>query len=67
VPRKNRVVKHTPYNFANPEAGKTRYATKQLAEKAAELQMLLKPGLELYVYKSDFDGGWYLTRKMPFE
>lgn len=65
MPRKNKVVKHTPFHFTNPEVGKTRYATKQQAEKAADYQMLLKPGLELYVYKSDLDGGWYLTRKQP--
>ena len=62
MPRRNRVVKHTPFQLTNPEAGKTRYATKKLAEEAAEKQMLLKLGLELYVYKSQHDDGWYLTR-----
>lgn len=62
MPRRNKNVKHTPYNFVNREAGKTRFATKREAEKAAEHQMLIKPDLELFVYKSDVDGGWYLTR-----
>lgn len=65
MPRKNKVVKHTPYIFTNHEAGKTRYSTKREAEKAADYQMLLHQNLELYVYKSDLDGGWYLTRKQP--
>ena len=65
MPRRNHTPKHTPYHPANREAGKTRFATKQQAQAAAEHQMLLKPDLELYVYKSDTDGGWYLTRKKP--
>ena len=65
MPRRNKTIPHTPYRPAHHEAGKTRFATKTLAERAAEHQMLLKPELELYVYKSDLDGGWYLTRKEP--
>lgn len=65
MPRKNKNVKHTPYTHVNHEAGKTRYASKHEAEKAAEYRMLITPGIELFVYKSDFDGGWYLTRKTP--
>lgn len=63
VPRKNRTSRPIPFRFVNHEAGKTRYATKRQAEEAAEYQMLLKPNLELYTYKSDLDGGWYLTRR----
>lgn len=63
MPRRNKHIKHTPFQLPNKEAGKTRYATKREAEKAAEYQMLLKSDLELYVYKSELDGGWYLTRK----
>lgn len=62
MPRKNNSKKHTPYIHTNHEDGKKRFATKREAEKAAEYQMLLKPELELFVYKSDMDGGWYLTR-----
>ena len=60
--RKNKIKKHVPYHLVDREAGKTRFANKLAAERAAEYQMLLKPGLELFVYKSDLDGGWYLTR-----
>lgn len=63
MPRKNKSTKHIPFQNVDREAGKTRFTSKLAAEKAAEYQMLLKPGLELYVYKSDLDGGWYLTRK----
>ena len=62
MPRKNKTPQHIPFEFVNREAGKKRFATKREAERAAEYQMLLKPGLELFVYKSDIDGGWYLTR-----
>lgn len=65
MPRRNKPVKHTPFQPHNNEAGKKRFANKLEAERAAEYQMLLKPGLELYVYKSDLDGGWYLTRTEP--
>ena len=63
--RKNKTKRHLVYRIVDREAGKTRFATKRAAEDAAEYQMLLKPGLELFVYKSDLDGGWYLTRKQP--
>ncbi len=62
MPRKNKNVKHTPFQFVNREAGKKRFTTENEAKKAADYQMLLKPDLELFVYKSDIDGGWYLTR-----
>lgn len=62
MPRHNKTIKHIPYQPSNHEAGKTRYATEQQAQKAAEYQMLLKPDLQLYVYKSELNGGWYLTR-----
>jgi hypothetical protein len=47
----------------DPEAGKTRYPTKKIAERAAETQMLQVPGLELTVYQIE-NGGWYLTRRV---
>jgi len=61
MPRKNKPVKHTPFQFVNNEAGKTRYPSRQAAEKAAELRMLQNMSLELSVYRGS-DGGWYLTR-----
>ncbi len=44
------------------ERAKTRYRNKKDAEKAAEMQMLIVPSLELTVYQG-IDGGWYLTRR----
>jgi hypothetical protein len=41
---------------------KRRFATKKLAEAAAEYQMLLKPELDLDVYVCGQCGGWHLTR-----
>lgn len=61
MPRRNRTTPHTPYKQSLLPNKKRRFATRQQAQAAAEYQMLLKPQLELYVYK-DIDGGWYLTR-----
>jgi hypothetical protein len=61
MPRKNRPVKHTQFQFVNNEAGKTRYSSQAAAQKAADLRMLQNPGLELTVYQAT-DGSWYLTR-----
>lgn len=63
MPRKNKQIPHTQFTFASNETGKTRYASEKEAQAAAELQMLRVPNLQLYVYKSDANGGWYLTRK----
>jgi hypothetical protein len=65
MPRKNNAIKHIPFRPPNHEAGKTRFATKRQADDAAEYQMLINPGLELFVYQSNTDGGWYLTRQAP--
>ena len=67
MPRKNKHIQHVPYTFVNHEAGKTRFATRRQAEEAAAHQMLIKPELTLYVYKSDVNGGWYLTRSKSVE
>lgn len=61
MPRRNNTSKHIPYAHSNTEKGKRRFATEQQAEAAAAEQMLLKPRLQLYVYRG-IDGGWYLTR-----
>jgi hypothetical protein len=43
---------------------KRRYASKTEAEKVAEEQELLNPGLHLRVYKCVAGcGGWHLTRR----
>ena len=65
MPRKNKSVKHTPFQPVNHEAHKKRFATKREAEHAAEYRMLVNPQVDLYVYRSDKDGGWYLTSQAP--
>ncbi|MGO3701741.1 MAG: hypothetical protein ACTJG2_00915 [Candidatus Saccharimonadales bacterium] len=62
MPRRNKAPKHSPYRPSVSSRQKTRFASKKQAEDAAERQMLLKPELELFVYR-EIDGGWYLTRK----
>ena len=62
MPRKNNTPKHTPHIFVNHEAAKRRFATKQQAQKAAKHQLLVN-NIELFVYQSDVNRGWYLTRK----
>jgi hypothetical protein len=60
MPRRNKSSKHTPFVLQSGESGKTRYPSKNAAERAAELRMLQVMGLELEVYQA-LDGGWYLT------
>lgn len=62
MPRKNKNKPHEYYIVAHTDSNKRRFATRRQAEEAANEQMLLKPDLQLYVYKG-LDGGWYLTRK----
>jgi len=61
MPRRHTPAKHTPYRPPENEKLKKRYPSKQVAENAAEIQMLQIPGLQLRVYQAP-DGGWYLTR-----
>lgn len=63
MPRRNKSAKHTRLRVVDHEANKTRYPSRQAAEKAAELRMLENMSLELGVYQGD-DGGWYLTRQI---
>lgn len=60
MPRRHKPAKHARFTPANNESKKVRYASKQAAEKAADLRMLMHPDLELAVYQGT-DGGWYLT------
>ena len=62
MPRRNPKNKIIRKVYAKPSTKKTRYNTKQAAEKAADEMMLLKPGLSLEVYQ-DVDLGWYLTSR----
>lgn len=52
-----------PYSrqvYINPSKKKTRYGTKQQAERVKQELMTLNPDIELKVYQ-DIDLGWYLT------
>jgi len=62
VPRRNKqpALRRTPPTHS-AERSKVRYATKQQATAAANDRMLYHPDLELSVYQSLTDGGWYLT------
>ena len=60
MPRRNKPIKHIPYQSPESERQKTRYPTQKAAESAAEIRMLQIPNLELGVYQGA-DGGWYLT------
>lgn len=44
---------------------KRRYASQAEAQKVAEEQQLLHPGLKLAIYKCISCGGWHLTRHQP--
>lgn len=64
MPRRNNMQKVTrKIPQPRPEAQKTRYASRHAAQKAAEHQMLYHPELQLSIYQSPYDGGWYLTSK----
>ena len=60
MPRRNPKNKVVRKVYAKPSTKKTRYNTKQAAEKAADELMLLNTNLTLEVYQ-DIDLGWYLT------
>ena len=62
MPRRNPKNKIIRKVYAKPSTKKTRYNTKQAAEKAADELMLLNTSLTLEVYQ-DIDLGWYLTSK----
>lgn len=64
MPRKNRTRPHQPYQpktaFA-PE--KKRFASRAAALRAVKELQKYHLDLELDVYQSPVDGGWYLTSK----
>ena len=60
MPRRNPKNKIIRKVYAKPSTKKTRYNTKQAAEKAADELMLLNTSLTLEAYQ-DIDLGWYLT------
>lgn len=65
MPRRNNTQPHQRFEFVSACANKRRFASEKLAREAAEHQMLVKPELELAVYKCELCGGWHLTRRQP--
>ncbi|MET0979802.1 MAG: hypothetical protein ABWX90_00935 [Candidatus Saccharimonadales bacterium] len=63
MPRRNQTPQHQPFHFASNCQQKRRFSTEREAVAAAEYQMLLKPDMELSVYKCELCGGWHLTRR----
>jgi hypothetical protein len=61
MPRKNKSIPHQPYQHNNMCEDKRRYISEKDALEVAAYQMLLKPSLELGVYKCPYCGGWHLT------
>jgi hypothetical protein len=63
MPRKNNAPKHAPFHFASNCQAKRRFTSEREAQATADHQMLIKPDLELTVYKCELCGGWHLTRQ----
>lgn len=64
MPRKNHTSKHDYYKPRTATAPeKKRFASKQAAERAIRELQKYNLDLELDVYQSPVDGGWYLTSR----
>lgn len=63
MPRRNNTPKHIPYhkNLSPNEATKRKFKTKHDAEQAIKELQKYHLDIDLKVYKSEFDGAWYLT------
>lgn len=61
MPRRNKSIKHVQpvIKTCSP---KRQFSNERLALEAADYQMLMKPNLELRVYKCGLCQGWHLTR-----
>jgi hypothetical protein len=63
MPRRNNTQPHSHFRFTNGCDQKRRFVREKEALDAAEYQMLIKPTLDLSVYKCELCGGWHLTRQ----
>jgi hypothetical protein len=64
MPRKNRpAIPARRLPPQKPETGKVRYPSKQAAEAQIRESRKYNDELELSVYHSPTDGGWYLTSR----
>ncbi|QCT39770.1 hypothetical protein GWK73_01635 [Candidatus Saccharibacteria bacterium oral taxon 955] len=64
MPRKNRTPKHKPYqprSATTPD--KRRFLSRDAALRAIKELQKYHLDLELDIYQSPIDGGWYLTSK----
>lgn len=62
MPRRNRTPKHEPYQPRTAAAPlKKRFASRQTAQLAIRELQKYHLDLELDIYQSPVDGGWYLT------
>lgn len=64
MPRRHKSTRHTPY--APTGCAKKRYPSKAAAIRAAELQELMHPHLDLSVYQCPSCASWHLTRQDRF-
>jgi len=64
MPRKNSRPKHQPYQPRTAAAPlKKRFASRQAALSAIKELQKYHLELELDIYQSPVDGGWYLTSR----
>jgi hypothetical protein len=63
MPRRNNTQIHNPFRFSSGCDQKRRFVREKEALDAAEYQMLIKPTLDLSVYKCEQCGNWHLTRQ----
>lgn len=64
MPRRNKTPQHKPYEPRTAGAPlKKRFASEQAAKNAIKELQKYHLDLELSVYRSPDDGGWYLTSK----
>jgi len=61
MPRKNNTPKHQAFRFASNCDKKRRFGSEKEALQALEYQALLKPDLELSIYKCELCGSWHFT------
>ena len=63
MPRRNNTPKHRPFISSSNCLQKRAFTSENEAMKAAELQMLGTPSLELAAYHCPYCGKWHLTSK----
>lgn len=61
MPRRNKTPKHRPYRSPRSEATKKRYLSRAAALRAITELRKYQLDVQLRVYQSPHDGGWYLT------